>query len=169
MRNIHWSVYCAVSYFILIFIINVCISTWASSEHARLTQGANSSGQAAPSIAQGVESLFDSMFEPLENTTANNGLNEIHINAEEIQKKSAQLVNTAKSALIYMLISIFASVLTTIALLFPKIVMDIIEKFTDLTDIDYDSLSKLKFVMVTANISILCWDVYGAVNIWKYF
>lgn len=169
MRNSHWSVYCAVIYFSLVFIINLSFSTWSNVEYGRLTQDASSSGQAGLSITQGLESLFDSLFESLEKTTANNDPNQIQINAEEIQEKSTQLVKTAKSAFVYMLISTFAGVFTTIALIFPKIVMDIIEKFIELPDIDYDSLAIFKFVMLLANVSILCWDIYGLVNIWKYF
>ncbi|CAM3304429.1 hypothetical protein HP548_12215 [Paenibacillus taichungensis] len=165
MRNHHWSVYCAVIYFSLVFIINLVFSTWSNLEYGRLTQEVDSLGQAAPSITQG----FDSLFESLENTTEDNDPNVIQINAEEILEKSAQLVKTAKSAFVYMLVSTFAGVFTTIALIFPKIVMDIIEKFIEIPDIDYDSLALFKSIMVLANISIACWDIYGLVNIWKYF
>lgn len=170
MRRYHWSFYFAISYLILIFIINLCISFWASSEYSRLTQDFNSSSQeAAPTIIKRIDGLFDSLLNSLEDTNTDNDPNKIKVNGEEIQKKSAELVNTAKSALVHMLISVFASVLTTVALIFPKLVMNIIEKLIWLPDIDYESLSIFKFVMVLANISILCWDIYGAASMLKFF
>ncbi|MEK5479588.1 hypothetical protein NYE70_22070 [Paenibacillus sp. FSL R5-0407] len=156
MRNNHWSVNCAIIYLILIFIINIGFSTWSTIEHSRLTHDFNNSGQAA-TISQGFERLIES----LQSIPESNNSNEIQIKAE-------QLASTARSALIHLLLSSFASIFTTIALMFPKIAMEIIEKFIEIPDIDYDSIGKFQLVMVLANISIFLWDIYGVFDTFKY-
>jgi hypothetical protein len=156
MRNNHWAVNCAIIYLILIFIINIGISTWSTIEYSRLTHDINNLGQAT-TASQG----FKSLLESLQSIPENNNLNEIQIKAE-------QVANTAKSALIYLFLSCLASVITTIALIFPKSAMELIEKVMEIPEIDYDSIGKFQFVMALANISILLWNIYGILDTFKY-
>ncbi|ETT31423.1 hypothetical protein MHB43_17740 [Paenibacillus sp. FSL H8-0317] len=100
--------------------------------------------------------------------------NQITQNFNEASKNSTvtreadSLIKTAASALIYILLSGFAMLFTTIALLFPKRMMDLIEKVVDDPDADFDSIYKFRLVMVLANSSILILDFYGIVSAFKY-
>lgn len=159
MRKYHWSINCAVIYLILIFIINIGFSTWSTIEHSRLTTNFDNS-DSTTTISKGFKSLIGSLQDSLDNT--DNTLHEVQIEAKLLAK-------TALSTLIYLYLSFFASIFTTVALLIPKIAMETLEKFVEMPDIDYDSIGKFKLIMVLANISLFLWDIKGIVDTSKYF
>lgn len=167
MRNYHWSVNCAVVYLIFIFIINCGVSIWSTIEFKRLTHDYNNSSQVL-SITKGIESLFDSLERMVDNINPNEAqIYEDEIN--EIQETSQQLLDSAKSALVHLILSAIASLITTILLFMPEQAMEVIEKLIDIPYTDYDAIANFKMIMVIANISIFLWDIYGISETFKYF
>ncbi|MGG1879822.1 hypothetical protein ABDI30_19910 [Paenibacillus cisolokensis] len=167
MRQYHWSVNCAVVYLIFVFIINCGVSIWSTIEFQRLTHNYNNPGQVF-SITKGIESFFDSLNRMVDNINPNETqIHEDELN--EIQEKSQQLINTAKSTLVYLIISAFASLITTILLFMPEKAMEVIEKFIDIPYTDYDAIAHFKIIMVIANIITLLWNIYGISETLKYF
>lgn len=166
MRNSHWSVKVALIYLIFIFFVNLSISTWSTIKFSQLTKDFGKSSQES-TMTQAAEKVIESLQKMIEK----NNTNEMQSGAEdtdEYLKKTKRLEDTGKVALIYLLISVSAGIVTSIALCTPKFVMGFIEKFMDEPYIEYDSGDQFKKIMIVANVSLLGWDIYGKLSAFKY-
>lgn len=157
MTQNHPAVLVARIYLVILLVINLSLTIWANCVSFR--------------IQQNILELPSQQNTTQESTIPNSSIDVftgIDEDAKESLKPIIQAGEEAKTATPIFIVGIFASLITTTLMIYPKYCMDSTTNHLPLFDMDFESIDKFWRIVVICNIALFVFDLLGTIGYWDF-
>lgn len=151
------AIWAARIYLIVLLVINLSVLLWANCESFQIHQNYNKSLSEQEKVQESTAPSVENDF-----------FAEIIEEAREDLKPLMQAGEIAKTATPIFVVGVFASLLSTTLMIYPKYCMDSIVKHLHLFDMDFEEIDSFWKIAIVCNIALLVFDIIGAMGYWDF-